>query len=611
MSLSNTSSPLSLPLSAATTHHEELVRRVGAQRDAFFRRVVVSDPAVQKTMVGLIAQEVREMVENDVEHGEKSISSYYPTVVRLAREAPFANMREAFAQLVDEVEAKFPEYSTLRASHHRVSYFIDNADVEDVENNADDELSALFRRAFFLTGRVTHFVQLLAWHRSYLSLFEDSVSSIMLRDGPLPLDWRNYIGGMAASELRCHYLADTSQYYFLVNGGDSEWIKGLDYVAPKLFRLHEVSSLLAHQPWLLTEDHIADLLASDQEDSWSVSELVHAIIVLCKHHSMCSIALGLGCVEEEDLSVFSEYGYAMTELEGTLDASRFPYGMGSKGDDDAARHHQLDTESSCGSLNEQDLATIERDETILLKRLKNNGQEGSETADDDDEENEQPVADGDNDGDNDEDPEQEEDADGGGFDVVEDGLDYGLHGNSSTAGHRRRDSLWRFCGGSVIRYADFDVRSDEYNVLHTEDFSWDEHCFSLVKRYFPGEAGHILEDLFNLTCKLTYDFYGTEKEECIDTTPYRDAVWFYVHRIFGICHDDYDYRQVNVYLNRPTKIFIKKVACTPWKVRKEDFEHFDHTLSASEKAHVTLIVAEARKQAGLMYGLRAVMKHMR
>lgn len=121
---------------------------------------------------------------------------------------------------------------------------------------------------------------------------------------------------------------------------------------------------------------------------------------------------------------------------------------------------------------------------------------------------------------------------------------------------------------------------------------------------------HILEDLFNLTCKLTYDYYGEQKEECVDTSPYRDAIWFYVHRIFGICHDDYDYRQVNVYLNRPTKIFIKKVACTPWKVRREDFTHFDHTLSASEKAHVTLLVAEARKQAGLMYGLRAVMKHM-
>ncbi|KAF1316810.1 Sestrin-like protein, partial [Globisporangium splendens] len=583
---------------AAAVVNEEFVHKISAQRDAFFRRLLVSDPVVQKKMTTLIVQELREMLENDVEFGEKSIGSYYPTVVRLARKSPFQTMREAFMQLVEEVEEKIPAYSVLREKRHRVSYFVDNSQVEHLENNEDEELQVLFQRSFLMTGRVSHLIQLLAWHKSYLSLYQDSVSSIMLRDGPLPLPWRSYIGAMAASELRCHYLADTQQYYFLVNGGEPEWIKGIDYVAPKLFRLHEISSLLAHRPWLITADHIAELLASDQDDSWSVSELVHAIIVLCKYHSMCSISLGLGCAEEEDLTVFSEYGYAVGGADMGLESPRFPYGMSAK---DAVP--QMDNASSCGSMVEQDLSTIERDETILLKRLKN-GHEGSETADDDDDED-----DGEQDlGDDNEQDGDDQGVEEAGFDVVEDGLDYNFHVSGAS---RRKDSLWRFCGGSVIRYADFDVRSEEYKVLHTEDFSWDEHCFSLVKRYFPGEAGQILEDLFNLTSKLTYDYYGAEKEESIDTSPYRDAVWFYVHRIFGICHDDYDYRQVNIYLNRPTKIFIKKVACTPWKVRQEDFEHFDHTLSASEKAHVTLIVAEARKQAGLMYGLRAVMQHMR
>lgn len=488
---SNSSSPLSLPLSSTssldsnlslTSYQEEFVRKISAQRDAFFRRVLVSDPVVQKKMTNLIAQEMREMLENDVEFGEKSISSYYPTVVRLARESPFQPMREAFSQLVEDVEEKFPEYSTLRAKHSRVSYFVANDQVEALENNEDEELQALFRKAFLLSGRVSHFVQLLAWHKSYLSLFEDSVSSIMVRDGPLPLHWRSYIGAMASSELRCHYLADTQQYHFLVNGGEPEWIKGIDYVSPKLFRLHEISSLLAHRPWLITADHIADLLSSDQEDSWSVSELVHAVIVLCKYHSMCSIALGLGCVEEEDLSIFTEYGYTMTDMEAAgLESPRFPYGMSSKG-----AVPQLDNASSCGSLTEQDLSTIERDETILLKRLKN-GHEGSETADDDDD-CEQDLGD-ENDQEEEEQQQQqqeeEEEEEAGGFNVVEDGLDYGFHGSGA---NRRKDSLWRFCGGSVIRYADFDVRSEEYNVLHTEDFSWDEHCFSLVKRYFPGEA---------------------------------------------------------------------------------------------------------------------------
>ncbi|KAE9039435.1 hypothetical protein PR003_g9171 [Phytophthora rubi] len=565
----------------------EAARRVGVKRDVFFRRVLVSDADVQ--MLARITDELNELLARE---DPTLVTDFHPTAVRLMLDAPFSAIREALAQVVDVVEQKYPEAGELRARQTRVSYFFANGDApEDAEAESvprvdaedDDALRTLFQESFLRTGRVTHLMQVLAWHPSYLELFDRSLASTMTRDGTLPLQWRSYIAVMGASELRCHYLADLQQYNFVVNGGDCEWIKGLDYVPPKLFRLHEISSLLAHRPWLLTADHVAELLRSDQDDSWSVSELVHAIIVLCQAHSMASIALGVGCAEEVDLAVFGQFGYA-------LDAESASADVDNQDGADA---------SSCSSV---DLSTIDRDDEMLLKQLKKNSGLDSDTADEEEDNNDQDEL---------EEGEDEEEEDYGaddGFEVVVDEADYGI--NATTAS-RRKDTLWRFCGGSVIRYADFDVRSEEYEVLHTEDFSWDEHCFSLVKRYFPGEAGQILEDLFNLTNKLTYDYFGAQKEECVDTGPYRDAVWYYVHRIFGICHDDYDYRQVNTYLNRPTKIFLKKVACTPWKVRQEDFEHFDRTLSPSEKCHVILLVAEARKQAGLMYGLRAVMTHMR
>lgn len=570
----------------------EASRRVGVKRDVFFRRVLVSDADVQQQMLDSVTQELRELQERE---DPTLVSDFFPTALRLTMDAPFAPIREALDEIVTDVENTHPHTRELRARQSRVSYFFPNgdapedADAEPVVRVGDEqheELQTLFKESFLRTGRVTHLMQVLAWHPSYLDLFDRSLAAVMQRDGTLPLQWRSYIAVMGASELRCHYLADLQQYNFIVNGGDGEWIKGLDYVPPKLFRLHELSSLLAHRPWLLTADHVAELLRSDQDDSWSVSELVHAIIVLCQAHSMASIALGVGCAEEVDLAVFGQFGYAL----GLADAE-----PAAAGDNQEA----VDA-SSCSSV---DLSTIDRDDDMLVKQLKKSSGLDSDTADEEEEE-----ASGDADeqqDDAEEDAEEEEYEDG--FEVVVDEADYGI---SATA-NRRKDALWRFCGGSVIRYADFDVRSDEYEVLHTEDFSWDEHCFSLVKRYFPGEAGQILEDLFNLTSKLTYEYIGAQKEECVDTSPFRDAVWYYVHRIFGICHDDYDYRQINTYLNRPTKIFLKKVACTPWKVRQEDFAHFDRTLSASEKCHVILIVAEARKQAGLMYGLRAVMNHMR
>ncbi|KAF4128775.1 PA26 p53-induced protein (sestrin) [Phytophthora infestans] len=565
----------------------EAARRVGVKRDVFFRRVLVSDADVQQQMAARISDELQELLDG----GDATlVTDFFPTALRLTLDAPFPAIRDVLAQVVDVVEQKFPETQELRALQTRVSHFFPNGDAPEdadaepvprVDAEEDDELCTLFQKTFLRTGRVTHLTQILAWHRTYLALFDRSLAATMTRDGTLPLQWRSYIAVMGASEIRCHYLADLQQYNFVVNGGDGEWLKGLDYVPPKLFRLHELSSLLAHRPWLLTADHVAELLRSDQADSWSVSELVHAIIVLCQAHSMASIALGVGCAEEVDLAVFGQFGYAL--------------------DAEAASAEGVDNQeaidaSSCSSV---DLSTIDRDDEMLLKQLKKNSGLDSDTADEEEE-----AADGQL---GEEGDEEEEDYAADGFEIAVDEADYGIN---ATVG-RRKDTLWRFCGGSAIRYTDFDVRSEEYEVLHTEDFSWDEHCFSLVKRYFPGEAGQILEDLFNLTSKLTYDYFGAQKEEFVDTGPYRDAVWYYVHRIFGICHDDYDYRQVNTYLNRPTKIFLKKVACTPWKVREEDFAHFDRTLSPSEKCHVILLVAEARKQAGLMYGLRAVMNHMR
>lgn len=46
--------------------------------------------------------------------------------------------------------------------------------------------------------------------------------------------------------------------------------------------------------------------------------------------------------------------------------------------------------------------------------------------------------------------------------------------------------------------------------------------------------------------------YGTQnmhtrsvgEEGDVDTAPFRQAVWYYIHSIKGIRHDDYNYREV-------------------------------------------------------------------
>nr|CCA17696.1 sestrinlike protein putative [Albugo laibachii Nc14]CCA18342.1 sestrinlike protein putative [Albugo laibachii Nc14] len=561
-------------------------RVVGLKEHAFFQRLLVADTNLQSKMTLELVSELQEIIEqNQLEF----LLDYYPSMQRLAREAPFPIIQEAFVSIIDTIQAKWPQQFQSVDATPRISYFINNQDLNAWKSSEDQQLIKILQTVFLRTGRIGHFNQLLASHRQYLKSFHSCLDSTMIRDGTLPLQWRCYIALMASAESRCNYFAEIQEFQFIVNRGDPDWIRGIDFIPEKLFQFHVLGSLLAHRPWLIKPQHIADLLSSEREDSWSVSELVHAIIVFSIYNSMCCVALGIGCAEEEDLAVFSEYNEVLeNESDPTYPIQRLQSSERKSSRDAESRSNS--TSSSLDS-SELDIAAMERDDVLLLKRLENGMHELDSAGQE--EENYDAVVD---------DVLDDE------FGIIdEDGeLDW-----TSNMKRRRCDTLWRFCGSVVNQYTDFDVRSQEYDVLHTEDFSWDEHCFSLVRRYFPGEAGQILEDMFNITRKLTYDYLGTDHNQNVDTCPYRMAIWYYVHRIFGICHDDYDYRQINYYLNRPTKFFVKKVACTPWKVSKRDFEHFDRTLDFSEKMHVTLIAAEARKQANLMYGLRAVMQHMR
>ncbi|OQR91395.1 sestrin-like protein [Achlya hypogyna] len=561
------------------------------KKEWFFRRLLSSDPRQRSATMEKLREEAMAMEPTVLE-------AHLPTMCRLAREAPLQDIRAGCRALLNDIrEQRGLQYKVKCTPENGdeptdkdsdVSSFFRKSEVIGIVDNNDEELQAIFTRSFLQGGRVSHLTRMLAWHMPYLKLYRASITSIMLNDGPLPLEWRNYIALMAAAEYRCHYVSTIHQHYFLVNGGDPAWLDGLDYVPAKLARLHSLNALLAHQPWLITSDDVADLLASDSDgSSWSTSELVHAIIVMCMYHSMCSIALGLGVSDEEDLALLSSSSNPDSYI-GAI-----------------ARRCSIGKASECGSefgSPEYDSARMEMEEAMLRQRLAKDAEFTASDDEDGPEDNESTDKDDDED-----DDEQVE----GHFEVAALPPSGRVRGLSSTA--HLKGELWRYCSETFIEYVDFDVKSREYNVLHTEDFSWDEHCFSLVSRYFPGQGGQILEDLFKLTLKMTYHSYGAsgdnQEPNELDTTPFRHAIWYYVHRIYGICHDDYDYKNVNIFLNRPTKQFVKKVACTPWRVTAKDIEHFNHTLTASEKCHVTLLTAEARKQAGLMYGLRAVMQH--
>ena len=117
-----------------------------------------------------------------------------------------------------------------------------------------------------------------------------------------------------------------------------------------------------------------------------------------------------------------------------------------------------------------------------------------------------------------------------------------------------------------------------------QDYSWEDHGFSLANRLYP-DIGTYLDDKFNTAYNLTYYTMGDNTD--VDTSSFRRSIWNYIHCMFGIRHDDYDYCEVNQLLERNLKAYVKSVTCFPERVTRRDYDSFMREFKHSEKVGTT------------------------
>ena len=455
-------------------------------------------------------------------------------------------------------------------------------------------------------------------HPTYLESELESHRCLMLEEGPLPPTWRNYIAIMAASRYNCHYLVFQQRRRFLHNGGDPEWLEGITKVPTKLARLINLNALLAHRPWLLSgaegeEDEVSLLLSGTH--AFSSAELAHAVVLLATYHAQASFCHAMGCLLEPEDEAMS-----MSEMKVSDD---------------------IEEEEDRGSVEEVSSATgtgvgtgMELDDKEIFSRLKK--QHSSLEGDDPDEDcSEDEDEDEDDDDENDEDQQPNKEIKLEEFRQIDDmeTLPYeaeatpgspnmitrqlgrsqqSLHlqtnntlgsstSSSSMSSLNQRLSCHVYCGDNALEYKDFDISKDQ--TIFTQEYSWGEQCFALTSHYLP-KTGERLDQQFNITYDMTYETFSDSVN--VDTLPFRRAIWYYVLRLYGICHDDYEYKEVNIYLNRSIKAFVKKSVCYPELITRSDFVHFSPLLQASEKCHIGVLILESRKQAEIIYGLRSL-----
>lgn len=79
----------------------------------------------------------------------------------------------------------------------------------------------------------------------------------------------------AAARHQCRYLVNLHVLQFLRAGGDPQWLRGLDFIPPKLRNLNEINKILAHRPWLITKEHIEVLGRLSARDQCSSGDSKH------------------------------------------------------------------------------------------------------------------------------------------------------------------------------------------------------------------------------------------------------------------------------------------------------------------------------------------------
>lgn len=173
---------------------------------------------------------------------------------------------------------------------------------------------------------------------------------------------------------------------------------------------------------------------------------------------------------------------------------------------------------------------------------------------------------------------------------------------------QQQQSVSCFNDDSEYRYQDFSCRADHDSIsaLQAGDYSWQDHgfCFSNL---LLQEAGDFLDRKFNTAQSLTYRSMGNM--EGVDTSKFRQAIWNMVQCLFGIRHDDYNYKIIDHLLDRKTKIFIKMAACQPENVNNRLYNIFNKQLKLSEKIQINIIIMEARLQAEILYVTRAISQY--
>ncbi|XP_018419246.1 PREDICTED: sestrin-1 isoform X2 [Nanorana parkeri] len=539
-----------------TTNEEKVTWEGLYNKDPQIRQVAMQNIREDmQTRVDLTAPVMKEM---DFP-GYSDLNQNLARLLMLSKRCPFPDVRQKSLEvlnLIQEMGVRIP-----RPLGQGPSRFIPEEEILQV-GNEDANMHSVFADVFTDMGRLDNITLVMVFHPQYLESFLKTQHYLLQMDGPLPVCYQHYIGIMAAARHQCTYLVNLHVNDFIHSGGDQKWLNGLDNAPQKLRNLGELNKLLAHRPWLIKKEHIEQLLKTG-EHSWSLAELIHAVVLLTHYHSLASFTFGCGISPE----IHNDGGHTFRPPS----VSNYCICDITNGN-----HRGDESHRTTGSMVSISHSCCEVE--ALMEKMK----QLQECRDE-------------------EEASQEEMATRFEREKTESMLAFAIDDPPPAR------EVSRHFEDTSYGYKDFSRRGMHVPTFRVQDFSWEDHGYSLVNRLYP-DVGQLLDEKFHIAYNLTYNTMAMHND--VDTSTLRRAIWNYVHCMFGIRYDDYDYGEINQLLDRSFKVYIKNVVCSPEKTTKRMYDNFWRQFKHSEKVHVNLLLMEARMQAELLYALRAITWYM-
>ncbi|KAF9429227.1 Sestrin-1 [Entomortierella beljakovae] len=529
----------------------------------------------------------------------------------------------------------------------------------------DEATKQIMTQTFLNYGRTSNLFRVMAFFPSFWERFESSQNCMMNGPGPIPKPWRCYVAIMAASQYNCQYMVSMMKLDYLSSGGDPLWLNGLQFTTQKIRNLAKLNGLMAHQPWLLRTRHIQELVCRESNHNphnvWTISELAQVMVIMSTIHSISVFVASCGIVPEIDMVGGTFVDLAKLQSRQSQDENMMsPLSMlpsprsevdtktsnadaasdqtqDRSASEDQTRYFNITLPPAPVSKRTYDEATSKLHTAELIKRLRVECDICGT-----DEESEC-------------DAEPYEDPTGQnlphGFEELEDTFPIPEQRLGSTplaesnqaqeatdkkAARPVQEDMSRFLDmGCQVEPALFDCRSSSYKVYRVDEFRWEDDASTFLSKCLP-ELSESLEDEYSETLNFTDLSFFDESEDkheggSVDTFAFRQSIWYYTLRLWGLLHQDYNYRSLSRFMNTTLAGYIRKVChgitmvevLAPQdgtdgtnpsqnylsdmnKVDKNDFDNMGFELRPEERCHINIIVMEACKQAKLMYALRAV-----